>query len=113
MAAANHLGINVKSASQTSSTFFQPPPLDGSLTTTEWFEWHAQHNPDHPAFVYEDPLINATRTVYFSDVNPAIHRAGRYVQKAFGLAEYPDPSDRPVIGLLANSGMCSFVAGKF
>jgi acyl-CoA synthetase (AMP-forming)/AMP-acid ligase II len=33
---------------------FVPPPVDGSLTLSEIFNYNARHSPDHPFFVYHD-----------------------------------------------------------
>lgn len=33
---------------------FHPPPLDGSLSIPEIFEFHAEHSPEHPVFIYDD-----------------------------------------------------------
>jgi len=37
-----------------SSSGLSYPPLDGSLFFPELLEYNAQHNPDHPFFVYPD-----------------------------------------------------------
>ena len=31
---------------------FSPPPVDGSLSIPEIYEYNGRHSPDHPAFVY-------------------------------------------------------------
>ncbi len=84
-----------------SSETFQAPPLDGSLTLPEIYDWHAEHSPDHPLFLYGDPE-GPVHTITWVEAVRAIHRAGRIVQNAMG----PVPSSAvPVVAILANTGV--------
>lgn len=84
------------------SPTFRLPPLDGSLLVSEIFDWHYEHSPDHPMFRYDD--AGTTKTLNWSDFIPAVHRASRFLLNAFNLSVLREPSDRPVIGILTNSG---------
>ena len=82
---------------------FRPPPLDGSLTVPEMYDWHLENSPEHPLFVHsaEDGM---TGTIKMAEAVKAMHRAGRKIQSLF---EY-DPKSRPEVPYLAfvaNSGV--------
>ncbi|KAF8645464.1 hypothetical protein AX16_007810 [Volvariella volvacea WC 439] len=88
---------------------FKVPPLDGSLTVPQIYDWHYEHNPQHTLFTYEDPndpgkLVKHT----YSEVVPAIHRAGRYVAAAAGLDINADPHTYPVVAIIALSDTITF-----
>ena len=61
------------------SSTFVPPPLDGSLTIAEMWDWHAEHSAKHPAFEYSDDDGNVT-TIYWPEACAAVHRAGPAVR---------------------------------
>ncbi|KAJ3522383.1 hypothetical protein NM688_g8882 [Phlebia brevispora] len=86
------------------SATFQAPPLDGSLTLPEIYDWHAEHSPEHPLFVYgneEGPV----HTITWAEAVRGIHRAGRIVRDAV----IPVHTDSvPVVAILANSEPISY-----
>lgn len=84
------------------STTFKVPPLDGSLTLAQLYDWHYKNSPNHPVFEYADDDGKIT-TIRMSQVVPAIHRGARLVRAAFE-ARTPNRSGKPVIGILASSG---------
>ncbi|KAJ7264743.1 hypothetical protein C8J57DRAFT_1512097 [Mycena rebaudengoi] len=57
------------------------PPLDGSLSVAQLYDWDHQHNPTHPVFIY-GPRPSDRLT--YSDLVPAAHRAGQYVAERAG-----------------------------
>ncbi|KAF9459676.1 hypothetical protein BDZ94DRAFT_1284298 [Collybia nuda] len=61
-----------------SSSTFRPPPLDGSLTLPEVFDFHAANNPGHPLFRYEDH--DGLHTIVWSSAVEAFHAAAQLVQ---------------------------------
>ena len=65
------------------SSTFKQPPLDGSLTLHEIYEWHAVQSPDHPLFIYEDGP-GCTRAIVWREAVKGIHRATRFIRKAVG-----------------------------
>ncbi|KAI0313071.1 acetyl-CoA synthetase-like protein [Amylostereum chailletii] len=92
---------------------FLRPPLDGSLTFPELFEFHASQNPDYPLYVYADdgPVV---RTITYSEAYRAICRAGDIVSN-----HYMDAADRachterntdarPVFGILASADTITY-----
>ena len=83
-----------------SSKTFKVPPLDGSLTLPEIWDWHLENSPDHPVFVYRED-DGAERTIYMRDAIYAVHRAGRIL-----LNRLPQSvaDNRPVIAILAVTG---------
>ncbi|EKM49937.1 uncharacterized protein PHACADRAFT_213717 [Phanerochaete carnosa HHB-10118-sp] len=84
------------------STTFTSPPLDGSLTVPELYDWHYANSPRHPLFVYSDH-DGATTTIYWPDACMAVHRAGRI---AISIAqEHPPRSNkgRPIFAILAGN----------
>ncbi|TFK61362.1 acetyl-CoA synthetase-like protein [Pluteus cervinus] len=87
---------------------FRLPPLDGSLTPAQIYDWHYENNPHHPVFVYADDLTGELRYRRYSDVVPAIHRAGRYVAKEVGVDLDGDPRTYPAVAILALSDTITF-----
>ncbi|KAK0231808.1 NRPS-like enzyme [Armillaria nabsnona] len=85
-----------------SSSTFTRPPLDGSLTYPEIFDYNAQHSPDHPVFQFYDQ--DRIQKVTWSEVTKAIHAAGRIV-----LENVPQMDIVPVVGVLAHADSITFL----
>ncbi|KAJ7185924.1 hypothetical protein C8R46DRAFT_388493 [Mycena filopes] len=87
------------------STTFTPPPLDGSLTVAQIYEWHAQHTPAHPLFVYAmqdgSGSESTTRTIYWPEAVQAIRVGAKILRERF--AWTPGNSVMPVVAVLASS----------
>lgn len=79
------------------------PPLDGSLGIPELYDFHYEHNPDHPIFVYAEPDGGLTHIPYAKFI-PAAHRAGWYVTKITNFDHSADANVRPCVAILAASG---------
>lgn len=88
-----------KTQGLTSATF-RIPPLDGTLTIPEIYDWHSEHSPAHPLFQYLDD-DGSIRTIKWAEAVRAIHRAGRIIQKDVK----NDGSNVPIVGILASVGM--------
>ncbi len=88
-----------------SSSTFTRPPLDGSLTYPEIFDYNAQHIPDHPVFQFYDQ--DYIHKVTWSEVTKAIHAAGR-----IALENVPRTDSTPVVGVLENAGTVPVSAGR-
>lgn len=82
---------------------FTLPPLDGTLTVPEIFDFHYKNNPNHPVFVYADNSGTVVNLAY-SDVVPATHRAALHIAKIAGLDLNSDPTACPPIAIVATSG---------
>jgi acyl-CoA synthetase (AMP-forming)/AMP-acid ligase II len=84
---------------------WSPPPVDGSLTVPEIFDWHYEHNPDHISFVYPDG-DGSPKQITMKEAVRAMHRAGRYyTQKFTDLGYPPDIHNAPVIAIYAATGV--------
>lgn len=104
--ASNDFSFIIKPSTRTHtlhSTTFTPLSQDRLLLVSEIFHHHYLNSPNHPIFKYEDSP-GVVKTIYWSDWYLAIHRAGRYVREIF---RFSDPNERPVIAMLANTGVCS------
>ncbi|KAI0926228.1 putative NRPS-like protein biosynthetic cluster [Taiwanofungus camphoratus] len=86
-------------------TAFRPPPLDGSLTLPEIYEWHAKHNPNHRFFVFanDDDTI---QSISFSEVVRAVHVGARIIRDRMGWK--PDVDETPVVAILAASDVIPY-----
>ncbi|KAG7451555.1 acetyl-CoA synthetase-like protein [Guyanagaster necrorhizus] len=94
----------MKTSPGPSLTFIRPP-LDGSLTYPEIFDYNAQHSPDHPVFqFYEQDHI---QKITWSEVTKAIHAAGRVVRDHVTRTDYMDSA--PIVGVLANADSITFL----
>ncbi len=80
---------------------FSSPPVDGSLSIPELFDYNGLHSPDHPAFVYSDKSVR--RTITWSHASRAVNRAASFIRQQ---VEQNGPhNDRSiVIAILANLG---------
>lgn len=61
------------------SKTFRPPPLDGSLSVPELYDWHLTNTPEHPLFVFNED-DGRERIIYWPEAVRAMHRAGRIVR---------------------------------
>ncbi len=83
----------------TASNTFVPPPLDGSLSLPEIYDYNATHNPDHLVFVYDDD--EGVKKLVWSELGQAMHRAASVVRR--NLKEQ-HRSTSTVVAILANVG---------
>ncbi|KAF4596122.1 hypothetical protein EYR38_007496 [Pleurotus pulmonarius] len=84
---------------------FQVPPVDGSLTIPEIWDWHSEHNPTHAAFEYEAHKGGVT-TVSYRDVVSAAHEAARILSAAIG--SNPGDAIKPRIAIVAATDTITF-----
>jgi len=85
-----------------SSTTFTLPPLDGSLTIPEIYDFHLQHSPNHPLYVYSDDSSSEC-IIPFRRAVRAIHRAGGIIRTR--IESFKSLGKRPIIAILAMTGM--------
>lgn len=78
-----------------SSRTFVTPPIDGSLTIAEVFDFNAEHSPEHPYFVYEDQSTHNIVPVTWKSLRNATRRVARIVHS------YDVPPASRIIGILA------------
>lgn len=57
---------------------FTPPPLDGSCTLPEAYDWHLEHSPEHVLYTYED-VDGSIRTIKWKAAVLAAYRAAHLV----------------------------------
>ncbi|EJD40551.1 acetyl-CoA synthetase-like protein [Auricularia subglabra TFB-10046 SS5] len=60
----------------TQCPLFTPPPIDGSCTLVEAYDWHLEHSPDHVYYKYEH-IDGSIRTVTWREEVQAVYRAAR------------------------------------
>ncbi|KAL6306740.1 hypothetical protein BKA93DRAFT_894740 [Sparassis latifolia] len=83
-----------------SSRTFCPPPIDGSMTLPEIFDWHLANTPDHRLFVFSKD-DGGIRTIYWPEAVRAIHVGARVVRKRMNWT--PGMKENPVVAILAPS----------
>ncbi|CAL1710450.1 unnamed protein product [Somion occarium] len=89
------------------STTFKIPPLDGSLSLPEIYDWHAENSPNHPLFEFAED-DGTVRTITWKEGVKGVHRAGRYVRNK--LTEFGETEARPVVAILAASDFITYYA---
>lgn len=82
---------------------FRPPPLDGSLTYPELFDWHLTRAPNHPLFVYSDD-VGAEHRILWPEGVRAIQSAARIVRLAVDGDENTTPDSPTVVAILSSAG---------
>lgn len=83
---------------------FKTPPLDGSLTVPEIYDWHARQNAQYPLFVYQDRAQGTLVRLSFEQVVAAAHRAGRMVADAIGVNADDALASGGPVAILARTG---------
>ncbi len=88
------------------TTTFTQPKLDGSLSVPELYDWHLEHSPNHPLFVFSDEQGIPT-TIYWPEAARAVHRAGHLVRSLVhdDTSKTAQPSKPRVLAVLAATGM--------
>ncbi|KAK0223926.1 acetyl-CoA synthetase-like protein [Armillaria fumosa] len=84
------------------------PPLNGSLTVPEIYDFHYDNNPNHAVFAYGNPEGNGITFVPYSKVIPAVHRAGWLIANAANFDLQQDRAARPLVAVLAASDTVTF-----
>ncbi|KZT07586.1 acetyl-CoA synthetase-like protein [Laetiporus sulphureus 93-53] len=83
-----------------SSTTFKLPPLEGSLTLPELFDWQAQNSPSHRVFTFADD-DGETRDITWREAARGVHTGAKLVRSRLG--SQPGIHETPVIAILATS----------
>ncbi len=80
------------------STTFLPPPIDGSFTVEQMYDWHRRHSPNHRIFVYarEDGSL---RNICWAEAVTAAYTCARLMNNRIPFKEKP-----PVVAILSMSG---------
>lgn len=89
-----------------SSKTFRAPPLDGSLSIPEMYNWHMKNTPNHPLLEYADE-DGTVKTILWPEATKAVHRAARIIRQKMGChpEECPDTSQSPpVVAIVAAIG---------
>ncbi|KAL0057468.1 hypothetical protein AAF712_015889, partial [Marasmius tenuissimus] len=83
---------------------FYRPPLDGSLSIAEIYDWHVENNPNHPIFVYATGIHGgAINKISYSQFSNAYHRAGFLLARLSGIDPYGARDEYPVVGILSTA----------
>ncbi|KLO14348.1 acetyl-CoA synthetase-like protein [Schizopora paradoxa] len=91
-----------------SSSTFKTPPLDGSLTLPEIYDWHLEQTPSHPLFVYSDG-DGKEHTILWPEGVRAVHRAGGIVRSLLSPSDAVDvPRTSSVVAILAGSDTITY-----
>ncbi|KAF8890513.1 hypothetical protein CPB84DRAFT_1849102 [Gymnopilus junonius] len=88
-----------------SSKTFSIPPLDGSLTLPEIFDWHAQHSKEHRLFVFAQEN-GEIRNILWPEAVRAIHVGARIIRRIMDWKA--GMKDIPVVAVLAASDTISY-----
>ena len=90
----------------TRSTTFTIPPLDGTLSIPQIFDFHAQESRDHPLFVFEDAAESLAHVTYDHFMRAA-HRAARTFTEYQMNMDYALSSSKkvPIFAVLAAAGI--------
>ena len=84
------------------SDTFRCPPLDGSFSLPEIYDWHYHNTPDHPLFVFADEA-NDNNFILWPQAVRAVHEAGRIVRSQ--VPRDDKQCSAPVVAIVAAVGM--------
>ncbi|ETW75335.1 hypothetical protein HETIRDRAFT_461285 [Heterobasidion irregulare TC 32-1] len=95
----------------TRSTTFTVPPLDGTLSIPQVFDFHAQESRDHPLFVFEDAAESLAHVTYDHFMRAA-HRAARtFTEYQMNMDHALSSSKKvPIFAVLAAADSMTYVA---
>ncbi|KAK0453913.1 hypothetical protein EV421DRAFT_2007167 [Armillaria borealis] len=84
------------------STTFLPPPIDGSFTVQQMYDWHLHHSPNHRMFVYarEDGSL---RNIYWAEAVTAAYTCARLMNNRILFKGKP-----PVVAILSMSDTITY-----
>nr|AEM76784.1 NRPS-like enzyme [Armillaria mellea] len=85
-----------------SSPTFKPPPLDGSLTVPELFDYNGFHSAKHTLFRYDSLDNGESRSITWKEGVAAFHVAGHYFR------EHINDKSPVVVGILANTDSITY-----
>jgi hypothetical protein len=86
-----------------SSRTFKPPPMDGTMTVPEMWDYNMAHSPHHPCYIY-DQEDGSLKKITWLQANRAIHRAARIVDSKVHLSKFNSQQKPPVVIILALAG---------
>lgn len=86
---------------------FLPPPIDGSLTIPEMYDWHLEKNPDHPVFAFTG--ASGVQELTMSQVVPAAHRAARLVAREAADIDLTGNSRNPLVAIISSTGVMALL----
>ncbi|KAG7444602.1 NRPS-like enzyme [Guyanagaster necrorhizus] len=85
-----------------SSSTFNPPPLDGSLTPPELFDYNGCHSAKHSLFRYDDSDDGKFRSITWEEGIAAFHVAGHYFR------EHINDESPAIVGILVNTDSITY-----
>ncbi|KAK0199436.1 NRPS-like enzyme [Desarmillaria ectypa] len=85
-----------------SSSTYNPPPLDGSLTVPELFDYNGFHSAKHTLFRYNNLDNGESRSITWAEGVAAFHVAGHYFR------EHINDESPVVVGILANTDSITY-----
>jgi acyl-CoA synthetase (AMP-forming)/AMP-acid ligase II len=92
--------MNYPTPQAASSATFKAPPIDGSLSIPEMWEYNRTHSPEHPLFVYKKDGV--VKTITWSEAMRATHTAARIVRSKLGPPT--EKTGKEPVGILAVAG---------
>ncbi|KAJ3481757.1 hypothetical protein NLI96_g7439 [Meripilus lineatus] len=85
---------------------FTLPPLDGSMTMPEIYDFHLKSSPDHPLFVFPED-DGTERVINWAEAVRAFHRAGHIVHSHFDLKRQ-EGSPPPIVAILSAADLITY-----
>ncbi|KAJ6464064.1 hypothetical protein C8R45DRAFT_1025143 [Mycena sanguinolenta] len=82
------------------SSTFTPPPLDGTLTIAQIYDWHFKHTPLHRLFVYAR-ADGSIREIHWPEAVQAIYTGAHILRNRFQWIART--GEMPVVAILASS----------
>ncbi|SJL02284.1 uncharacterized protein ARMOST_05610 [Armillaria ostoyae] len=84
------------------SATFRSPPIDGSFTLQQMYDWHLVNSTNHRIFVYARD-DGSTRTIYWPEAIAAIYTGARLMKRRI-----PARHKRPVVAILSMSDTITY-----
>lgn len=91
---------------------FTEPHLDLFSTVPQLYDWHYEHNPDYPAFVYHSDLGERTYVTYRSLI-PAAHKAGFHIANRLNIDLTAGVDSFPTVVILTTAGSFMLLGSQF
>ncbi|KAJ8093219.1 putative NRPS-like protein biosynthetic cluster [Marasmius tenuissimus] len=91
-----------------SSATFKRPPLDGSMSLTEIFDWQAQNSPNHRLFTYTDKEGHVQNITWKEGI-AAVYTGARSIRAQMSNVE-PCKHAVPIIAIVSSSDTITYCA---
>jgi hypothetical protein len=88
----------------TDSATFRKPPLDGSYTLAQMYDWHGVHSPEHQLLLYPRS-DQSVRVIDRNEGAQAVRRGAKIIRERVQASPETTKGKVPLVAILSAAGM--------